>query len=222
MSAASNWIGIQTGVHGFDSRTPHKPALISKLSEANIWFSSYDHLTDVGGAAFNNFLSERVRAFYLTRKKLEMDWSKWMVMKRGKVEKRRESMVASYRYLEVSNPGLQMIWSNECDVSCLYGTQASFQYIRSPGLYYSQAEEALRQLESCQPSSQNKWSVDEWMCCQIPTPGRSLKKPTTPNFRNRKIPRFDRNNPIISWGQKPLYNISKTKIKSILNQLILV
>ena len=29
-------------------------------------------------------------------------------------------MVAIYRYLEVSNPGLQMIGSNECDVSCLY------------------------------------------------------------------------------------------------------
>ena len=40
-----------------------------------------------------------------------------MMMKRGMVDK-GESMVASYRYLEVSNPGLQMIASNECDVSC--------------------------------------------------------------------------------------------------------
>ena len=24
-------------------------------------------------------------------------------------------------------------------------------------------------------------------------------------FRNRKIPRFDRNNPIMSWGQKNLF-----------------
>ena len=39
-------------------------------------------------------------------------------------------MVASYRYLGVPNPGLQMIGSNECDVSCLYGTRASFQYLR--------------------------------------------------------------------------------------------
>ena len=30
-----------------------------------------------------------------------------------------ESMVASYRYLEVSNPGLQKIGSKECDVSYL-------------------------------------------------------------------------------------------------------
>jgi hypothetical protein len=40
LSAASNWIGIQTGVHGFDSRTPHKP-VVSKSSEPNIWLSSY-------------------------------------------------------------------------------------------------------------------------------------------------------------------------------------
>ena len=33
------------------------------------------------------------------------------------MDKKGESMVASYRYLGVSNPGLQMIGSNECDVS---------------------------------------------------------------------------------------------------------
>ena len=32
------------------------------------------------------------------------------------VDKQSESMVARYRYLEVSNPGLQIIGSNECDV----------------------------------------------------------------------------------------------------------
>ena len=32
LSASSNWIGV-----------------FSKLSEADIWLSSYDHLTDVGG-----------------------------------------------------------------------------------------------------------------------------------------------------------------------------
>jgi len=40
-----------------------------------------------------------------------------MVMKKGKVDKQGKSMVASYRYLGVSNPGLQMIGSNECYVS---------------------------------------------------------------------------------------------------------
>jgi len=76
-----------------------------------------------------------------------------MMMKRGKVDKQGESMVASYRYLGVSNPGLQMIGSNECDVS----------FCKAPGPHSSISEEffilfsgqeALRQLESCQPSSQ--------------------------------------------------------------------
>ena len=41
------------------------------------------------------------------------------------------------RQAGVSNPGLQMIGSNECNVSCLYSTLASFQYIRRiPALYY--------------------------------------------------------------------------------------
>ena len=52
---------------GFDSRTPHEP-VVSKSSEANIWLSSYYHLTDVGGQS-----GERVHAFYSTRKKLDMD-----------------------------------------------------------------------------------------------------------------------------------------------------
>ena len=42
---ASNWIGVQTGVHVFDSRTLHKP-VVSKTSDADIWLSSYDHMTD--------------------------------------------------------------------------------------------------------------------------------------------------------------------------------
>ena len=46
LSTACNWIGVQTGVNGFDSCTPHKP-VVSKTSEGDIWLSSYDHLTDV-------------------------------------------------------------------------------------------------------------------------------------------------------------------------------
>jgi len=63
LSSASNWIGVQTGVHGFDSRTPHEP-VVSKTSEA-------------GGCrrttSDNISRSERVRAFYSTRKKLIVD-----------------------------------------------------------------------------------------------------------------------------------------------------
>jgi len=69
MSTASNWIGVQTGVHGFDSRTPHKP-VVSKPSEADIWLSSYDHLTDVGGQRGGcQQLSQRKGACFLLNKK---------------------------------------------------------------------------------------------------------------------------------------------------------
>ena len=78
-----------------------------------------------------------------------------MTMKRGMEDKQGESMVASYRYLGVSNPGLQMLGNNECDVSYQYGTHATFQYIRKiPALYILRPKKNLRQLESCQPSSQ--------------------------------------------------------------------
>lgn len=69
LSTASNWIGVQTGVHGFDSRTPHKP-VVSKTSEADIWLSSYDHLTDVGGQRGGcQQLSQRKGACFLLNKK---------------------------------------------------------------------------------------------------------------------------------------------------------
>jgi len=63
-----------------------------------------------------------------------------MMKKREMADKQGESTVASYRYLGVSNPDLHTKGSNECDVSYLYGTQASIQYIRRiPIFYYSQA-----------------------------------------------------------------------------------
>ena len=66
----SNWIGVQTGVHGFDSRTPHKP-VVSKTSEADIYLSSYDHLTDVGGQRGGcQQLSQRKGACFLLNKKV--------------------------------------------------------------------------------------------------------------------------------------------------------
>ena len=68
-------------------------------------------------------------------------------------EKERKSgqagRVAKYRYLGVSNPGLLIIGSNECDVSYQYGTRASFQYIRRiPALYILRPKKNLRYLES--------------------------------------------------------------------------
>ena len=79
------------------------------------------------------------------------------MMKRGMVDKQGESMIASYRYLVVSNPGIQMLGNNECYVSYQYGPRASFQYIRRiPALYILRPKKNLRQLESCQLSSQNE------------------------------------------------------------------
>jgi len=68
-----------------------------------------------------------------------------MMMKRGMVDKYGESMVASDRYLGVSNPGLQML-----------GRMATgpLSSRRIPALYILRPKKNLRQLESCQPSSQ--------------------------------------------------------------------
>ena len=46
-------------------------------------------------------------------------------------------MVASYRYLEVSNPGLQIIGNNECDVS--YDPICKALGLHTSGICYSQA-----------------------------------------------------------------------------------
>ena len=63
-------------------------------------------------------------------------------------------------------------------------------YRKNSCTLYSQAYEALRQLEYCQLCSQKEWRVDGWMCCQITTLADQYKTPTTPNFRNRKTLRF--------------------------------
>ena len=69
LSTASNWIGVQTGVAGLGSRTPHKP-VVSKTSEAAIWFSSNEHLKDVGGQKGGcQQLSQRKGACFLLNKK---------------------------------------------------------------------------------------------------------------------------------------------------------
>ena len=92
--------------------------MVSKKSDAVIWLSSYDHLTDVEGQRGGcQQLSQQKGACFLLNKKEAL--SGLIQVKRGMVDKQGESMVASYRYLGVSNPGLQMVWSNECDVSCL-------------------------------------------------------------------------------------------------------
>ena len=101
-----------------------------------------------------------MRAFYSTRKKLQVGLIQVNDDEErngGQAGRVYGCLVASYRYLGVSNPGLQMLGSSERDVSYKYGTRASFQYIRRiPELYILRPKKNLRQLESCQPSSQNE------------------------------------------------------------------
>ena len=87
-------------------------------------------------------------------------------MKRGVVDKQGESMVASYRYLGVSNQ------SNEC--------------------------EALRQLESLLRINE-AW-MDE-CAARLQPLGDQYKPRQHQTFATEKTSRFDRNNPIMSWGQ---------------------
>ena len=77
------------------------------------------------------------------------------------VDKQGESMVASYRYLGVSNPGIQMLGSKS----------VMFPISMAPRPHSSISEEFLhsiilrpkksfRQMESCQSSSEYEESVD--------------------------------------------------------------
>jgi len=140
LSPASNWIGVQTGVHGFDFRTPYKP-VVSKTSEADIQLSGYDRPTDVGGRRGGcqpgphcSISEEFLHSIILRLKNHLGSWN-------------------------LVNPLLSMneAWMDEC---------------------------AAR----LQPL------VDQYKPRQHQT------------FAIEKIPRFDRNNPIMSWGQKNLFN----------------
>ena len=73
------------------------PQPLTGLVSRRVWFPhssqtcGYDHLKDVEGQrGVCQQLSMRT-----TRKKIELDWSKWMMMKRGKIDKHGESVVAS-------------------------------------------------------------------------------------------------------------------------------
>ena len=99
--------------------------LWSQTSEADIWLSGYDHLTDLGGqrGGCQHLSQRKVVCFLLNKKK---------------------------------------------------------------------AHSGLIQVND-----------DGWMCCQFTTPGRSIKTQTI--FAIEKISIFDRNNPIMNWGQKNLF-----------------
>ena len=121
----------------------------------NLWFQN--HLKSTSEcrrteARLSTSLAAKGCIFLLNKKKLEMDWSKWMMMKRGKIDKQGESMVASYRYLGVSIRAYK--WFGAISVM--------FPICVAPGPHSTISEEFLhsiilrpkKQLESCQPSSQ--------------------------------------------------------------------
>ena len=102
------------------------------------------------------------------------------MMKGGIVDMQEESMVgmvARYRYLGggVSNPGLQMIGSTECDVSYQYGTRASFQYSRRiPALYILRPKKPLTSWNLVNPFlSMNLAWMDE-CAARLQPPGISI------------------------------------------------
>ena len=93
-------------------------------SEADIRLSSYEHLTDVEGQRGGcQQLSQRKGACFLLNKKEALsDFIQVNDDEERNGGQARRVMVTSYRYLGVSKPGLQMLGSNECDVSYQYGT----------------------------------------------------------------------------------------------------
>ena len=113
-------------------------------------------------------------------------------MKRGKVDKQGKSMVASYRYLRVSNPGFQK-----------GGISVMFPVCKAPGPHSSISEEFLHYTILRPKILLGSWNLvnpllrinEAWM-------DECAARLQPPNFRNRKILIFDRNNPIMSWGQK--------------------
>ena len=120
-----------------------------------------------------------------------------MMMKRGMVDKQGESMFASYRYLGVSNPGLQTIGSNECEVSiCLATGEFLHSIILRP-------KKLLGSWNLVNPFlSKNEAWMDE--CAARLQPLVDQYKPKQhQNFAI--IRRSDHNNSIMSWGQQNLF-----------------
>jgi len=92
-----------------------------------------------------------------------------------------------------------------------------FPVCKAPGPHSSISEEFLHSTILRPKKPLGSWnlvnpllSVNEaWMdecAARLQPLVDQYKNPNnSPNFRNRKIPRFDRNNPIMSWGQTNLF-----------------
>ena len=152
-------------------------------------------MTDVRGQRGGcQQLSHRTGACFLLNKKEALEnWSKWMMMKREKVDKQGVSMVAGYRYLGLSNPGLKNDW--EPLVWC-------FLSVWHPGLIRVYQKNSCTLLFSGLRSSWNLvnplLSMNEAWMDECAARLQINITQITPNFRNRKNLRFDRNNWIMS------------------------
>ena len=89
--------------------------MVTETSKADILLSNYDHLTNLGGQRGGcQQLSQQKGACFLLNKKEALSGLIQVNDDEENKGGQRESMVATNRFLEVSNPGLQMIGSNEC------------------------------------------------------------------------------------------------------------
>ena len=175
MCTDSNWIGVQTGVHGFDS-----PYSTQTCGFKNIWSQHpLKQLWRPDGCRRTLAAKECVLC---TQQEGGFKWID--PSERRWIEERwtsRESlMVARYRYLDWRYPIRTYKWFGAMSVM--------FPLCEAPGPHSSISEEFLPSIilrpkkplgswNLVKPSSQNEWSVDGWMCCQITTPGRSIPNP---------------------------------------------
>ena len=159
---------------------PLKP-VVSKTSQAEVWLSSYDYLTKcLGQGSASQQLSQRKGAFFLLNKKKALSGlvqvnDRWW----------REERLTSRKRLWLPAIGT---WGYSIRAYKWLGAMSvMIPVCMTPGPHSSISEEFLHSI-ILRPKKQLESSQYE----------------LTPNFRNRKIPRFDRNNPIMLWGQKNL------------------
>ena len=163
-------------------------------------------MLDDGGSAVNNSRSERVRAFYPTRKKLSG------LIQANDDEERR--WWRKERWNSKESPWLPAIGTSGYPIwayTWLGAMSAIFPVCKAPGPHSSISEEFLHSTILRPKKPLGSWSLvnlllsinEAWMdeCAARLQPLVDKYKPMshiTPNIHNRKIPRFDRNNPIMS------------------------
>jgi len=160
LSTASNWIGVQTGVYGFDS-VLHKTCGFKNIWSRHLVKQLWPH---DGCRRTEGRLSTTLAAKWCmisTQKERSFKWidpSKWWW---------REEWWTSRESLW--HPSLIPVYQMNSFTLLLLGLRSSWNLV-NPLLSINEA-----------------W-MDE---CAATIP-----------IENRKIPRFDRNNPIVCWGQK--------------------